>query len=85
MSIAISFKARFKLGDEVEVFTAAYAVGRDFPMLQCGVDVQWRVSEVDLRTGVFAMETGGQHLIAKREGSFEDSCGPCGHFWRMGQ
>ncbi len=41
------------------------------PGLQFGVDVQRRVSEVDLRTGMLAMQAGWQHLVAQRQGSLQ--------------
>src|SRR5690349_19844426 len=51
----------------------AHAVRRDVPWLQLGVDVERRVREVDLRTGMFAVQTGWQHLVAQGQRSFQNS------------
>ena len=53
---------------------------RNRPRLQFGVDIKRGVSKVDIRTGMLAMQTGRQHLIAKRQCCFQQSGGARGAF-----
>ena len=61
---------------------AAHAIGRDRPRFQFGIDVERRVGKVDVRIGMLAMHAGRQHLVAKRQGGFQQS-GRAGRSFEM--
>ena len=52
---------------------APYAIGRHRPRFQLGIDVQRGVGKVDIRIGMLAMQAGRQHLVMKRQCSFQQS------------
>ena len=57
---------------------APHAVRGHGPRSQFGVDVKRRVGKIDIGIGMLAMQAGRQHLVAQRQGRFQDSGGAGG-------
>src|SRR5215472_11200140 len=49
--------------------------GGNRPRPQLGIDVKRRVSKVNIRAGMIAMQTGRQHLVVQRQGGLQQSGG----------